>query len=244
MTPVEAKVQQHYNSVAAEYDHRYHHQRRGRCYYSHISDTILACLPRGGHLLDIGCGTGLFIDRYLASGGTATGIDISPGMVAKAQHRCRESTCSVGTAEHIPFKGDSFDAVASLLAFSYVSNPHKMLQEAYRVLSPGGSLAICTLGRNILTYGLPAIYTMGEVMRIRHVGMGDFDERYYKEDEMYSLLTSAGFKDVQARRCSFAHLNLIWPFYSVAKWMEPFVEEKLPYLAYNICARGTKPGRH
>jgi hypothetical protein len=72
--------------------------------------------------------------------------------------------------------------------------------------------------------------------------MGDFGERYYSESEMNDLFFKAGFTDILIRRCSFAHINLIDPLYGIARKIEPFVEERLPYLAYNLLASARKPG--
>lgn len=242
MSGVQDKVQQHYDEMAEVYDSRYDH-RRGRAYYSHISRHVMSHLPRRGKLLDVGCGTGLFVYRYTSQGGSAVGLDISRGMITRARARNRSADFGAGNAEMLPFRDESFDAVASLLAFSYLKNPEQMLKEAWRVLAPGGTLAICTLGRNFLTSGLPAVYSLGEAMRIRQVGVGAFGERYYTPGEMIALLESAGFCDVSARKCSFAHLNLVDPLYSIARRIEPFVEEKIPSLAYNLIASGKKPGR-
>lgn len=240
MNGVRNKVARHYDEVAEIYDRRYD-RSRGRSYYSHISRHVLACLPKGRNLLDLGCGTGLFVQHYTGQGGKATGLDLSRGMIVRARSRCGGSQFAVGTAEVLPFRDGCFDAVASLLAFSYVHEPEKMLQEVYRVLRPGGSIAVCTLGRNLLTSVLPAVYTLGEAMRIRHVGMGAFRERYYTVDEMEELFLDAGFEGLLIRRCTFAHLNLIDPLYDIARRLEPFVEENIPQLAYNILASGKKP---
>lgn len=234
------KVQQHYDEVAAIYDKRYDHEK-GRQYYGHISRQVMGGLTQGGLLLDIGCGTGLFIERYLGSGNEAVGIDISRGMIARARTRCPESEFLVGTAELLPFRTNTFDAVVSLLAFSYLQHPEAVIKDVYRILRPGGKFALCTLGKNVLTSVVPALYWLGEKMELRKIGVGDFDERYYTEEEMHRLLSSAGFTDLSVKRCSFAHVSLAKPIFHIAKKMEPFVEERMPYLAYNLCANGIKP---
>jgi len=198
-------------------------------------------LPRKGALLDLGCGTGLFLAGYTAEGGTGVGLDLSRGMIVKARERCRSSEFTVGTAERIPFRDNTFDAVSSLLAFSYLREPEKVLAEAYRVIRPGGSIAVCTLGRNLFTAGLPVLYRVGETLRIRAVGVGAFDERYYRPEEMAGLFRHAGFTDIRVRRCSFAHLGMVDPLFSLAQKIEPFVENRVPYLAFNLCASGKKP---
>ena len=234
------KVQQHYDEIADIYDDRYD-GHRGRCYHRHISDHIMSALPRGGFLLDLGCGTGLFVQRYIEEGGRAVGLDISPGMVRHGRLRSPGSGFCVGTAEILPFRDATFDALASLLAFSYVPDPGAMLRESYRVLKPGGRIAVCTLSRTVFTSIVPIVYQMGEKVGLKKVGVGDFGEHYYTNGEIAGLFGEAGFTDVSVGRCSFAHLNLADPVFNLARKVEPIIEEKLPYLAYNICAAGKKP---
>ncbi len=227
--------------MAGIYDRRYD-SPRGKAYHGHISWRVMERLPRGVSLLDLGCGTGLFIQRYTAEGGTAVGLDISGGMVEMARRRCPASDFVVGTAEVLPFREGQFDAVASLLAFSYLSRPDRMLRETYRVLRPGGSVAICTLGSSLLTLVLvPAVYRLGELLGVRRVGVGDFNEHYYSEEEILELFDRAGFEAIQVQRCSFANIHLADPLFRIFKAAEPFVEENLPALAYNILASGKKP---
>jgi ubiquinone/menaquinone biosynthesis C-methylase UbiE len=235
------KVQAHYDEVAAVYDRRYG-MGKGSQYYAHLTRHVMDSLGTGGLLLDIGCGTGLFLSRYLASGGEGVGIDLSPGMVARARERLPESEFLVGTGEALPFRDNTFDAVASLLTFSYIHHPEEMIADVYRILRPGGRFALCTLGKNLFTSMVPALYWIGEKMELRKIGVGDFNEHYYTEEEMEALLGYAGFEEVEVRRCSFAHASLASPFFRIARKVEPFVEEKIPYLAYNLCASGEKPG--
>ena len=234
------KIQHHYDSIADVYDHHYDHHR-GRSYHTHISSQLMRPLPRGGRLLDIGCGTGLFVEKFIKNGGTAVGLDISGKMISRAYSRCPTSEFIVGTGEKIPFCDDSFEAVASLLAFSYVKDPNAMLSESYRVLKSGGVLSICTLGKKLLTRGIPAIYQLGEKMKIKHIVMKDFGEHYYDKNDMIRLFTEAGFSEVDVSWCSFAHIDMIDPLFNFAQKVEPFVEKRVPQLAYNICVSGRKP---
>jgi ubiquinone/menaquinone biosynthesis C-methylase UbiE len=218
----------------------------GRAYHQHISSALLEGLPRGKVLLDLGCGTGLFMRKYGETGGNATGLDISRGMIENARGRCNGFEFCMGTAEVLPFRDQTFDAVSCLLAFSYLANPAHMLAEANRILKPGGRIAVCTLSRTMLTSLVPAIYRLGELIDVRHnarhIGVGDFGERYYTEDEMVILFSEAGFHDIRVKRVSFAHISLKKPIFEIARKMEPFVEQRMPSLAYNILAMGKKPG--
>ncbi|NLA38907.1 MAG: class I SAM-dependent methyltransferase, partial [Methanomicrobiales archaeon] len=96
-----SKVQQHYDEIADIYDDHYGGYR-GRSYHRHISDHVMSVLPKGGLLLDLGCGTGLFVKRYIEESGRAVGLDISPRMVCYGRRRCPESGFCVGTADVLP----------------------------------------------------------------------------------------------------------------------------------------------
>jgi ubiquinone/menaquinone biosynthesis C-methylase UbiE len=235
------KVQSHYDDIADVYDQRYDHRDRGRQYYDHIAQAVMNQIGTGGELLDIGCGTGLFIRRYIQHGGSVTGIDISSGMIKRATSIFPQVQFLVGTAEYLPFEDNSFDSISSLLAFSYLTRPNQTLEDCLRILRPGGRLAMCTLGKNVFTSSLPAIFVLGEKMRIKRVGVGKFTEHYYTAAEMYDLMEAAGFTDINIFRCSFAHFTFADPLFSIAKKVEPFIEEKIPYLAYNLIASGQKP---
>ena len=95
------KIRTHYDMVADTYDYHYDH-RRGRKYHTHLSNHLMKALPEGGNLLDIGCGTGLFVEKYIRNGGNAVGLDISGGagegwkaayanMAAKQNDRARRN---------------------------------------------------------------------------------------------------------------------------------------------------------
>ncbi|MDO9539539.1 MAG: methyltransferase domain-containing protein [Methanocalculus sp.] len=233
------KVQAHYDEVAEVYDQRYD-LRQGRLYHHHLSRIILNRLPNGGSLLDLGCGTGLFIEHYLKNGDQGVGLDISPGMVRIARLRCPESDFLVGTADILPFDDESFENVASLLAFTYLKDPDSMLRESYRILKPGGRIAVCTLGRNMMTWMVPPFYKLGERLGYRKIGVGDFGENYYSGEEMKEMFLNAGFVDVESTRCSFAHYTLSPRIFSIAQRCEPLIEGHLPFFAFNVCVSGRK----
>ena len=233
------KIRKHYDNVADTYDTHYDHHR-GKTYHTHLSNHLMNALPKGGKLLDIGCGTGLFVEKYIKNGGTGTGLDISGGMVAKARRRCETCDFVVGTGEKLPFADNTFNAISSVLVFSYVKEPEAMLSEVYRVMEPGGQVALCTLGKKLITSGIPSLYKIGEKIKIKHVVMKDFGEHYYDEKEMYSLFDNAGFADVKVKWCSFAHIDMFDPIFSLATKVEPFVEKRVPQLAYNIFVSAKK----
>jgi ubiquinone/menaquinone biosynthesis C-methylase UbiE len=99
----------------------------------------------GARVLDVGCGTGKFC-RVLAERGIARvwGIDPAPEMLAEARSRVPSSVgLKVGSAERLPFKEASFDAAVLWTVVHLIDRP-RAFAELFRVLIPGGRLAIVT----------------------------------------------------------------------------------------------------
>lgn len=95
-------------------------------------------------ILDLGCGTA-DIYSYFATKPNYTGLDISSGMLAKAENKFGSHISLVkGDAELLPFANAQFDHIVSSLALQWC-DLSKVLAEAYRVLKPGGQLVFSTL---------------------------------------------------------------------------------------------------
>lgn len=105
-------------------------------------------------ILDVGCGPGWFwagAVKELPSDLDLTLSDLSPGMVKEAVERCRPLPfASVEgrevNATALPFEDNSFDAVIAMHMLYHVPDPAKAVAEIYRVLKPGGFLAVTTNG--------------------------------------------------------------------------------------------------
>ncbi|MGL5446005.1 MAG: class I SAM-dependent methyltransferase [Rhabdaerophilum sp.] len=99
----------------------------------------------GRDVLEIGVGTGLSLGDYDADM-VVTGIDASEAMIAKAYARARLKaradirSLEVMDAERLGFADGHFDAVVAQFLITLVPNPERVLDEAYRVLQPGGAL--------------------------------------------------------------------------------------------------------
>lgn len=104
-------------------------------------------LPENAELLDIGCGTGA-VSRELArhpSAGRVVGIDPSPVFLATARKLAADYnnlSFVEGDGRSLPFDGERFDAVFFHTTLSHVPRSEDALEEAYRVLRPGGVLAV------------------------------------------------------------------------------------------------------
>ena len=105
-------------------------------------------LVRGESVLDAGCGTGLLLEQQASAvgpAGKATGVDLSEDMLAVARERCAELTqvnLHMGSVEKLKFEDAGFDAISCTQTLLYVDDLDAALGELYRVLKPGGRLAI------------------------------------------------------------------------------------------------------
>ncbi|MCG8322524.1 MAG: class I SAM-dependent methyltransferase [Cytophagales bacterium] len=83
-------------------------------------------------LLEFGCGTTRFTRWWKEIGIEATGGDISPFMLAQGAHLF-DGDLVMGDSHHMPFKDNTFDAVAFITTFEYYRDPVKVIREAARV---------------------------------------------------------------------------------------------------------------
>ena len=98
-----------------------------------------------GEVLDVGCGPGTNFEHY-GAGARVTAVDYNPGMVALARRALPASraavTVQVADATVLPFPDGSFDAYVSTLVLCSVPDLERAVDEAWRVLRPGGELRI------------------------------------------------------------------------------------------------------
>jgi SAM-dependent methyltransferase len=105
-------------------------------------------------ILDLACGTGepaISLGSLVAPDGRVVGIDINPGLLEIAEARAKQRGLSntrfqQADAHELPFSDASFDLVSSRLGVMFFANLRKALQEAHRVLKPGGRVAFMVWG--------------------------------------------------------------------------------------------------
>ena len=141
--------------------------------------------------LDIGAGAG----HFTAPLGVPFAIEPSAAMRKSALKRGVRAID--GTAEHLPFRGDRFDAVLMVTTLCFVDDPEKSAQEMFRVLRPGGCAVVAFVD---CQSPLGADYE-----RKRHSSLFYENARLFATSEVASLLTGSGFMNLEYCQTLFTH---------------------------------------
>jgi ubiquinone/menaquinone biosynthesis C-methylase UbiE len=97
-------------------------------------------------LLDVATGSGNVAISAAAAGAQATGLDLTPELLAAARRRSAQAGVEVsfveGDAEALPFPADSFDCVTSCFGVMFAPRQELAAAELARVTRPGGAIAV------------------------------------------------------------------------------------------------------
>ena len=104
-----------------------------------------AGIREGSHVLDVACGTGVLARNALSRtgpGGRIVGVDPAPGMLVAAKDIEPNIDWILCGAEALELDDETFDCVISQFGMMFFQDRQKSAEEIFRVLKPGGSLAI------------------------------------------------------------------------------------------------------
>jgi ubiquinone/menaquinone biosynthesis C-methylase UbiE len=139
--------------------------------------------------LEIGFGSGIFINRYMSHVSKIAGIDYSEDMVKLASNINRmlvesgKAEFKHGSASSLPWGENEFTVVALIEVFFFLNETDKTLKEIFRVLKPGGRLII------------EMAYNKDDgADHKKHIKK--FNLKLYSGEEMKKLLKKAGFNDI------------------------------------------------
>ncbi|MGX9355984.1 bifunctional demethylmenaquinone methyltransferase/2-methoxy-6-polyprenyl-1,4-benzoquinol methylase UbiE [Roseobacteraceae bacterium S113] len=212
------RVQGVFNSVASKYDVMNDVMSMGihRVWKDAMMDWLA---PRPGQrLLDVAGGTGDISFRFIKRAGyaQATVLDLTEPMLVEGRKRAEADALSdqlswvVGDAMALPFEDNSFDVYTISFGIRNVTRPLEALQEAYRVLRPGGRLMVLEFSQ-IPNEGLQWAYDRYSFNVIPKMGQmiaGDSDSYQYlvesirkfpNQDTFLEMVREAGFEQAKYR---------------------------------------------
>ncbi len=158
----------------------------------------MAALRAGETVLDLGSGAGFdcfLAARQVGPTGRAIGVDMTPQMVAKARDNARRAGVTnvdfrLGEIEHLPVLDASVDVILSNCVINLSPIKAEVIREAFRVLRPGGRLAISDV---VATAPIP------ERLRGTDSALTGCIGGAAHVDELERMLTETGFAGVAVR---------------------------------------------
>jgi SAM-dependent methyltransferase len=162
--------------------------------HEEVFDRVLDAIGSldGQRCLEVGCGGGRLLERVLAAGGHAAGVDHSRDMLELSSQRNRGAVetggleLKLGEAEQLPWPDGAFNVLVSANTFFFIADPERALGEFLRVLAPAGRMVIATVPGP-----LPA-----PSLRDWWVAVWGSQMHVYDDEQMRAVVEGAGFVDV------------------------------------------------
>jgi ArsR family transcriptional regulator len=153
-------------------------------------DRLVALVPLGGTVLEVGLGTGGLLPDLAARGSRVIGVDHAPAMLDEARRRLAQAglTCidlRLGEMTHLPLPDNEVGCAVANMVLHHAADPTAVLHEFRRVLAPGGVLVLADLARHEREW-------VREQLADQWLG--------FEEAELLAWLKEAGFIDVSSER--------------------------------------------
>jgi arsenite methyltransferase len=202
--------------------------------------TALAELKPGEVVLDLGSGGGIDVllsARRVGPTGKAYGLDMTDEMLALARANQREAGVEnveflKGEIEHVPLPDATVDVIISNCVINLSADKRRVLQEAYRVLKPGGRFAVS----DVVVRGQPP----EAVRRSMELWVGCVAGAL-EEDQYRDLLEDAGFVDITVEPTRVYHADDARAFMKSAGIEDEEVIAQIDGKVMSAFVRASKP---
>jgi ubiquinone/menaquinone biosynthesis C-methylase UbiE len=152
-------------------------------------DETVSALGTASRLLDVGCGSGLLIERADVQFAIGMDSDKETLIINSKRNFGKKAFFVVADATALPFKDAAFDAVASTEVIEHICDPEGFVKEAARVLVPSGKAVITTPN-------YASAWSLVETVWSRHSDARDYTEchvSHFTAKKLRILLERNGF---------------------------------------------------
>jgi SAM-dependent methyltransferase len=173
--------------------------------YAHLLRALVPELPRPLAALDVGCGDGAFLERLLAAGfATVAGIEPSAVPVRAAKPTIRDR---IRNGPFVPedYPVSSFSLITCFQVMEHVWNPLAFCEGAFKLLKPGGLLAVIVHDRR--AFSARILGRKSPIFDIEHLQL-------FSQSSGERLLRNAGFTNISVAK--------IWNRYPLHYWLKLF----------------------
>ena len=176
-----------YDQIAAEYNQRYPNSQtweRGQALLK------LAAQQKAKTILEVGSGTGFWLNLLHQVTPQLYGVDFSAGMIAQARNQPAPLKLARGTATRLPYQNGTFDLLYCVDAIHHFGDHHAFISEAFRVLKKGGALAV--IGHDPHQAGESSWYIYKYFENVYQTDLN----RYPSGKSITEWMSMDGFKDI------------------------------------------------
>lgn len=141
------KIMQRYDVTAPSYDEQYAEEQQ-RKYLKALENVDVA----GRIVLDVGCGSGLFIQQVTDKASMVVGVDISLKLLHKAKSQAKpfqNAFILQADADHLPFSDGFFERIYAFTMLQNMPKPSRTLQELKKVAKKEGRVVVTGLKKAI-----------------------------------------------------------------------------------------------
>jgi ubiquinone/menaquinone biosynthesis C-methylase UbiE len=198
----------------------------GRAKIDRLLDQCFKTLHPGARILDVGCGTGEYIQRANELGFSASGIEPAEAMRKAAIDKNPGSMILDGVATELPFPDGTFDLVICIEVLRYLhsADNRQALREMHRVLKPGGTMFLTMVNR----YALDGFYLHYRVRKLldRKGASGDSPHcEFATPAEIDKEVRAAGFSAATHRGVLLGPMRILYKLSTpIARRIAPVLE--------------------
>jgi 2-polyprenyl-3-methyl-5-hydroxy-6-metoxy-1,4-benzoquinol methylase len=163
----------------------------------------LAGAGAGSRVLDVPCGSGASANPAARLGAAVVAVDLAPRLLELVRAKAADEDLAVETLERdmraTGFADASFDAVICVHGVFFVPDRPTLLRELWRMVAPGGTLAVTTWGPGVLEPGATAFWAAVGVERPDLVrGFNPWDD-LVEPEQLLGLFAEAGIPGASAQ---------------------------------------------